>query len=224
MSPEQKREIFAGHPFFNSLSTADLDKVIKHAHFQSYPKGELIFCKGDPGHGLLAIVKGTVKISSPSAEGREIVLNLMREGEIFGEMALLDGQPRSADATAQTDCELLALNRRDFLPMLRETPELALKLMELLCRRLRQTNEHVEDLAFLDLPARLAKVLLRLAGPEKRAPVRITQKALGDIIGMSRESTNKQLRAWEEKGWVELEKGGVLIKNAGALARHASDY
>ncbi|MDQ4059805.1 MAG: Crp/Fnr family transcriptional regulator, partial [Pseudomonadota bacterium] len=120
-------------------------------------------------------------------------------------------------------CDLLALNRRDFLPMLRETPDLALKLMELLCRRLRQTNEHVEDLAFLDLPSRLAKVLLRLAGPEKRTPVRITQKELGDIIGMSRESTNKQLRAWEDKGWVQLEKGGVLIKNAGALARQTSD-
>ncbi len=222
MSPEQKREIFARHPFFNLLSTADLDKVIRHAHFQSYPKGERIFCKGDPGQGLLAIVRGTVKISSPSAEGREVVLNLMREGEIFGEMALLDGKPRSADATALTDCHLLALNRRDFLPMLCETPGLALKVMELLCQRLRQTNEHVEDLAFLDLSGHLAKVLLRLAGPEKRAPVRITQQELSDIICMSRESTNKQLRAWEDKGWVQLEKGGVLIKNADALARHAS--
>jgi CRP/FNR family transcriptional regulator, cyclic AMP receptor protein len=221
MSPDERREIFARHPFFGSFSPGEIDAVIAHAHPLVCAKGEVLFCKGDPGRGLLAVMRGTVKISVLSEDGREIVLNLMRDGDIFGEIALLDGQPRSADATALTECELLTVDRRDFLPLLREKPDLALRLMELLCQRLRHTSEQVEDLMFLDLPSRLAKVLLRLAGPETHA-IRITQKELGEIIGMSRESTNKQLRAWEERGWVRLEKGGVVITNPAALSRHAS--
>ena len=220
MSPERKREMFARHPFFSSLPSVDLDKVVRHAQPLTCPRGEVIFHKGDEGRGLLAVVRGAVKISVPSTEGREIVLNLIREGEIFGEVALLDGEPRSADATAVQDCELLALDRRDFLPLLQEIPGLAHKLMELLCRRLRKTSEQVEDLMFLDLPTRLARAVLRLAGPGARRPIRITQKELGELIGMSRESTNRQLRVWQERGWVRVDKTGLVVTDAVALSRH----
>jgi len=114
----------------------------------------------------------------------------------------------------------MVIDRRDFLPLLKSRPELALKLIEVLCARLRQTSEQVEDTIFLDLPERLAKVLLRLTDHEAEARrVTLTQRELSHIIGMSRESTNKQLRAWESRNWVRLERGGIAILQPDALAR-----
>jgi hypothetical protein len=125
------------------------------------------------------------------------------KGAIFGEIALLDGQPRTADATAVTDCALYVIERRDFLPLMGEEPDIALRIIEILCSRLRQTTEQAEEVMFLDLPSRLAKALMRLvdadtAGKRERK-ISITQRDLGNIIGMSRESINKQLRIWEDK-------------------------
>jgi CRP-like cAMP-binding protein len=147
---------------------------------------------------------------------------------VFGEIALLDGRPRTADAVAVEDCDVLVLDRREFVPLLRANPDLALKLMELLCGRLRRTSEQVEDVMFLDLEGRLAKALLRLAGEQRRgdartALVRITQRELGQMIGMSRESTNKALRDWQRRGWVRLVKGGVAIRSPDQLEVVAHD-
>ena len=112
---------------------------------------------------MMAVLKGRVMISSPSRDGRQVVLTVMHEGDFFGEIALLDGKERTADATAMTDCELLVVPRRSLLALLERRPDAAIGLMHVLCERLRRTNEQVEDLAFLDLEARIAKVLVRLA-------------------------------------------------------------
>jgi len=136
---------------------------------------------------------------------------------------LLDGQPRTADAVAMTDCELMVIDRRDFIPVLHREPDVALKLIETLCDRIRRTSEQVEDVMYLSLPARLAKTLLELTGGVEASAtqrnVRITQRELGNIIGISRETTNKQLRAWQERKWVRLERGGIVLVNAGALGK-----
>jgi CRP/FNR family transcriptional regulator, cyclic AMP receptor protein len=136
---------------------------------------------------------------------------------------LLDGQPRTADAVAMTDCELMMIDRRDFIPVLRREPDVALKLIETLCARIRRTSEQVEDVMYLSLPARLAKTLLELAGgleaSARQRDVRITQRELSNIIGMSRESTNKQLRAWEKRKWLRLERGGIVLVNPGAMGK-----
>src|SRR3974377_1285566 len=162
---------------------------------QSVPRGSVIFANGDPGTGLMGVLEGAVKISVASADGRDIVLTIMHEGDIFGEIALLDGHPRTADATAMTDCELMVIERRDFIPFLRSQPDLTTQIIEILCARLRRTTEQVQDVTFLNLPARLAKAVLRLVGEaERTAPARtvtITQREISQIIGMSRESTNK---------------------------------
>jgi CRP/FNR family cyclic AMP-dependent transcriptional regulator len=147
-------------------------------------------------------------------------------GAIFGEIALLDGLPRTADATAVADCELMVIGRRDFVPLLKEQPEIAIKLIEVLCGRLRQTTEQLEDLMFLDLPGRLAKTLLQLAKkskPTSRGPrVALTQSDIGKMIGTSRESTNKQLRTWQDRKWLLLERGGIVILAPDALAEIAA--
>jgi CRP/FNR family transcriptional regulator, cyclic AMP receptor protein len=209
------------HPVFGGLDAEHLDRLGTYATTRTYARGTTIFTKGDPGTSLFAVWSGTVRIGVPSPDGRDAVFNLIREREIFGEIALLDGQPRTADATAMTNCELMMIDRRDFVALVRSQPEIALKIIEVLCARVRRTSQQVEDVLFLDLPGRLAKQLLRLDSAERSAgrhKVSMTQRELGQMIGMSRESTNKQLREWEERHWVRLERGGIVVLDPDALA------
>ena len=165
---------------------------------RSLPRGAVIFTKGDPGMGLMGVLAGTVKISVPSAEGHDIVLNIIHEGEIFGEIALLDGCPRTADASAMTDCVLMVVERRDFIPFLRRHPDLMMKIIEILCTRLRRTSEQVQELTLFNLPANLAKALLRLTdkaqAPKSTPKVTITQREISQRIGCSQMHVSRLLR------------------------------
>ena len=219
-----KRAMLHNYDLFSKLSPKQIDRLAACIVTKSVPHGTNIFAKGDPGSSLFAICQGIVKITVPSVDGHDAVFNVMGKGDIFGEIALLDGRPRTADAVAITDCELFVIERRDFLPLVRDEPEIALKLIEILCDRLRRTTEQVENLMFLHLPGRLAKTFLRLSNGNGLAcerKVTVTQKDLGAIIGMSRESTNRQLRIWEEQEWVRLERGGIIILSVKALERVA---
>jgi CRP/FNR family transcriptional regulator, cyclic AMP receptor protein len=210
-----KLAILRSHPLFGQLDADSLNRLQSYSHTKSIRAGTTIFERGDPGTSLFAVCRGTVKISNQSIDGKDAVFNLIFPGGIFGEIALLDGRPRTADAHAATDCELMLIDRRDFVPLVSQHPEIALKLIEILCGRIRRTSEQVEDATFLDLPGRLAKTLLWLSAeaPTSQTKLSITQREIGQIIGMSRESTNKQLREWEEKKWVRLERGGVVVLN-----------
>jgi CRP/FNR family cyclic AMP-dependent transcriptional regulator len=225
MAAFDKRAVLREHPLFGGLSSEVIDRLASYAHTKAVAAGSTIFAKGDPGNSLFAVCTGTVKISNHSADGKDAVFNLINAGEIFGEIALLDGQPRTAEAHALTDCELMLIDRRDFIPLVKSQPDIALKLIEVLCGRLRRTSEQVEDVLFLNLPARLAKTLLWLASrskaPAQNRKVAITQREIGQIIGMSRESTNKELRAWEDNKWVRLERGGVVVLAPDKLAQIA---
>jgi CRP/FNR family cyclic AMP-dependent transcriptional regulator len=213
--PPDKLVLLRRHPLFGRLPP----RVIEHLGFymrkRALVRGETIFAKGDPGSGLMGVLSGSVKISVPSADGRDIVLRIVHPGEIFGEIALLDGRPRTADAMVMTDCELMVIERRDFIPFLRSQPDLMMQIVEILCSRLRWTTEQVQDVSFLDLPTRLAKALLRLVGENEGAvgggKLTITQRELSQVIGRSRESTNKQLRIWAKKDWVRLQRGAVTV-------------
>jgi CRP-like cAMP-binding protein len=214
-----KRAFLRGHPIFGALPPELLDQLGSYAIPRSVKRGTMIFARGDAGDALFAVFAGTVKISTPSAEGKGAVFNMLEPGAIFGEIAVLDGLPRSADAVALTDCELMVIERRDFVALVRERTEFALKLIEVLCRRLRHTTEQLEDVMFLDLPGRLAKALLQASAVPSSGGKKIvlTQRSLSEIIGMSRESTNKQLRAWEKRKWIELQRGGIVILAPDAL-------
>jgi CRP/FNR family transcriptional regulator, cyclic AMP receptor protein len=215
------------HPLFREFPPAVIERFGTYMTRRSVRRGATIFSKGDPGTGLMAVLWGSVKMTVPTRDGREAVLNIINPGEIFGEIALLDGRPRTADAVAMSDCELMVIDRRDFIPFLREQPDIALKFIEILCGRIRRTSEQVEDVMYLSFPGRLAKTLLQLTGgPSASAAqrnVRITQRELSSIIGMSRESTNKQLRAWEQRAWVRLERGGIAVLDADALVKVAAE-
>jgi CRP/FNR family transcriptional regulator, cyclic AMP receptor protein len=215
------------HPLFREFPPAVIEHFGTYMTRRAVRRGATIFAKGDAGTGLMAVLWGSVKISVPTADGREAVLNIINPGEIFGEIALLDGRPRTADAVAMDDCELMVIDRRDFIPFLRGEPDIALKFIEILCGRIRHTSEQVEDVMYLSFPGRLAKTLLQLTGgpqtPAAHRNVRITQRELSSIIGMSRESTNKQLRAWENRKWVRLQRGGIAVLDPNALAKIATE-
>ena len=178
-------------------------------------RGAAIFSKGDPGNSLYAVMSGTVKISISSADGRSAILNLIGAGEIFGEIAVLDNHARTADASANTNCEIFAIDRRDFLPFVRSQPTLAMKFIELLCMRLRWTSDQVEQVILQDLPGRLASALVRLTDKYKLTPggrtIAVTQQEISEMVGMTRESINKQLRVWAGRNWVRLEHGAIVV-------------
>ena len=208
------------HFLFKNMSSQQIDRLASCIVMKTVNCGATIFAKGDPGSSMFAICKGTVKIGVASAEGHEAIFNLLRKGDIFGEIAILDDNPRSADAVATSDCELLVIERRDFLPILRSEPELALKFIEVLCERLRRTSLQAETLMVRNLPNRLAMALLQLAdsgASEGNPKVAVTQNDLASIIGMSRESTNKQLRCWAANNLVRLKRGGLVITCVDAL-------
>jgi CRP-like cAMP-binding protein len=210
-----KYTVLRGHYLFGTLTPQHIDRLCACTVTKTVKRGTNIYAKGDPGTSLCAIGEGTVNISVSTVDGKDAMFNVLGKGDIFGEIALLDGNPRTADATAVTDCELFVIERRDFLPLMREEPDIALRIIEILCSKLRRTTEQAEEVMFLDLPSRLAKALMRLvdadtAGMRERK-ISITQKDLGNIIGMTRESTNKQLRIWKGKKWLRLERNTVVI-------------
>ena len=221
---EEKRHIFERHFLLGKLNRDETDTLLPYARVERYPAGHEIYAKGSPGQSLMAVSSGTVKMTSVSIEGTEIVFNIVHPGDIFGEIALLDGGERSADAVAMTDCELLVLNRRDFMPILERRPDICLILLRILCQRLRQTSEQVEDVLFRDLQSRIAKALLHLAESTRLNGVsassvglHVSQRELGSIAGGSRESVNKHLQAWHKAGWIDLGKGTIVIRNLTAI-------
>ena len=209
------------HPIFRDLGTEALDQLCRYAKHMSLKRGATICSKGDPGNSLFAVISGTVKISVSSPDGRNAILNLINAGETFGEIAVLDGQARSADAIANTNCEIFVIDRREFLPFVRSQPELAMKFIELLCERLRWTSDQVEQVILQDLPGRLASALLGLTEKRKLEPgsrtIAINQQEISEMVGMTRESINKQLRVWAARSWVRLEHGAIVVLDTGSL-------
>ena len=224
-APGNKLAVLRKHPIFCDLDPEALDQLCRYAKHATLKRGAAIFSKGDPGNSLVAVIRGTVKISISSAEGRSAILNLIGPGEIFGEVALLDGLARTADATANTNCEIFVIDRREFLPFVRSQPALAMKFIELLCTRLRWTSGQLEQVILQNLPGRLASALIRLTEKHKLEPagrtVAVTQQEISEMVGMTRESINKQLRAWAARNWVRLEHGAIVVLDAESLQQLA---
>jgi CRP-like cAMP-binding protein len=216
-----KLSVLRRHPIFADLEPEAFDQLCRYAKYSTLKRGAPIFLKGDPGNSLCAVISGTVKISISSPDGRNAILNLIGAGETFGEVALLDGLARTADATANTNCEIVTIDRRDFIPFVRSQPALAMKFIELLCTRIRWTSDQVEQVILQNLPGRLASALLRLTEKHKLTPggrtIAITQQEISEMVGMTRESINKQLRAWASRNWVRLEHGAIVVLDAEPL-------
>jgi CRP/FNR family transcriptional regulator, cyclic AMP receptor protein len=223
---QEKRQIFERHPLFGKLSRDEIDTLLHYVRVERYPAGYEIYAKGDPGQSMMAVLRGTLKMTSVSPEGKEVVFNIMNPGDIFSEIAFLDGGERSADAVAMTSCELLVLNRRDFMPILEKRADICMILLRILCQKLRQTSEQVEDVMFRHLESRVAKALLQLAESVRlhglqstSIELHLSQRELGSMAGGSRESVNKILQNWHRQGLIDLGKASVLIRDIEALRR-----
>jgi CRP/FNR family cyclic AMP-dependent transcriptional regulator len=214
-----KKILLQSHPFFRGLDGRIVEALVPHALTRKVQSGTLLFRKGDAGTNLYAVCAGAVRVSAPSDQGKDAVFSLFVPGEIFGEIAFLDGGPRTADAVMFESGQLMVIERRDFLPLVQAYPELALRLLELLCGRLRRTSQQVEDIVFLGLEARLAKALLYLYEHSPAQKLKVTQRDISQLIGVSRESANKQLRSWQRRKWLKLERGGLTILAPDALRR-----
>ena len=219
-----RRDLLAQHFLLAQLAPAELDRLVAMAGERQFKSGQTIFQKGDPGTSMSAVLQGRVKIGAYSEDGKEVILNIVEPGQIFGEIALLDGKERTADATAMGPTTLLVLERREFIPFLERNPKIAVRLIEVLCERVRRTSEMVESVAFLEYSARLAKLLLRLADSYGEATddgvrinLKISQQDLGNLIASTRESVNRQLNAWAAEGIVELDRGHITISDRDAL-------
>jgi CRP/FNR family cyclic AMP-dependent transcriptional regulator len=213
------RRMLEQSPLFAQMDEDSRRDLIGQARPRSFGVGETVCRIGDPGGSMMAVLTGTVRISMPTVKGKEVILGDLHPGELFGEIAMLDGKPRSANATALTKCELLVLERRNVIPFLEKHPAACLQLMELLCARIRRSDERMADLAFFELPTRLAKLFLSYgsekAGKEMRFS--LSQTELAEMVGATRENVNRCLSDWHRRGLVKLQDGWTVIPNTERL-------
>jgi CRP/FNR family cyclic AMP-dependent transcriptional regulator len=205
------------NPIFAELGGDELQRISSLCHTRQLAAGELLFRKGDPGNALFGIRRGQIRIETGTSGGRRLILNFMGPGDLFGEVALLDGESRTAAATAGEPTELFVLRREDFLACLEREPKAAIKLIRLLCRQIRWQSERMEEGMLQPLPVRLARRLCALAS-DFGSEVHISQEQLGIFVGAARESVNRQLQLWRRDGILDLQRGRILLRNMTKLA------
>ena len=215
-------------PLLARLPRDDRQALATRARLRSYPSGTTIFREGEPGDSMHVIVEGRVSVSVSNGAGGEATIASVGPGDCVGELSLLDGRPRSAAAIAATATKTMVVTRESFVEWLAERPPAALALLETLSLRLRRTNEAMSDLIFLDLPHRLAKQIIALADLQQRlregqasngVRIAVTQGELAAMLGVSRESVNKQLNVFQRDGFIALARGAVILTDEAGL-RH----
>ena len=205
--------ILSVSPLFANLGADAIRKLAALCQRRPLDAGEVLLMKGDDGDALFGVRRGQIQIETGTAKGGRLTLNVLGSGDLFGEVALLDGQPRTADAVAAEASELFILRRSDFLNFLESEPKVAIRVIELLCQRVRWISERMEETALMPLQARLARRLCALA-EDFGSELTISQEQLGIYVGAARESVNRQLQDWQRAGIVELRRGRIGIRGS----------
>jgi CRP-like cAMP-binding protein len=204
----------------SAIPDHEIEDLAKRATREDYARGDILVTKRDGGHSVMFVAKGRVKIVGISPTGSEVIHNIIDEGEVFGEMALLDGKNRSADAIAATDSNIVEFTRDVFLDILRRNPEATIQMMLILCGRIRQSTAFVEDAGLLDSSMRLLNRLKALADQYGiheanrtaiRIPHQLSQQELGESVGLTRVSINRMLVRWREAGWIRDGRGVITV-------------
>jgi CRP-like cAMP-binding protein len=219
-------ELLAKLGLFADLTEVELVKLAALMRPRRYARDEVIYLRGDPGTAFYIIVSGKVKIALTSPDGKELILRRLGPSDFHGELALLDDEPRSADAVATEASLLLVLQRNTFRQFLADHPDIASKLLTTVSQYLRRNAELIQDATFLDVPARLARILLELAGshgatelppPGAVIPDRLKQSELASLVGATRESINKWLGSFEKQGLIRYDKGQITLLRPSGL-------
>jgi CRP/FNR family transcriptional regulator, cyclic AMP receptor protein len=216
--------ILGGTSLLRSVAAEDLKAVATAARLRTVRRGQVVFTRGDPGDSLIVVVSGRVKVVVRSADGGELTLTVIESGSTFGELSIADGGPRSTDAQTLEDSQLLFVPRETIQDVCSRMPAAAQALTSSIAATLRRLTEAASDLVFLDLPRRIAKVLLNQpAGDDGIIHAKITQEELAHQAAGSRQSVNAALRGFEKRGWIEIHDRRVTVKQAGALRLFAGD-
>lgn len=214
-----KEKLLSKSFIFEALSSQAKRELASYSYVKRFAAGDVIFNMGDPGLSMMAIAEGSVRVSMLTSKAREITLNDLQPGDVFGEIAVLDGNERSASTRALTNCTIVILERRSLLDVLQRDPQFSIQLIGLLCRRVRRSDERMVEIAFLDLPSRLAKLLLRMTvsppGSDDRPLTKLSQSQseLADMIGNTRENVNRCLRKWQKADLITLRGGWLIIED-----------
>lgn len=219
---EDGRRLLGDCFLFQGLGAEERGALVTRAHIRRFAAGETIFHMGSPGSSMMAVLSGEVRISISSPEGKELLLAILQPGEVFGEIALLDGKERSADARAHTACSLAILERRNVLAFFERHPHVWPRIVEVLCDRFRENTQHVAEVALMHLPGRLAKALLRMDADPRSRSGGLSQRELGNMVGAARETVNKCLNEWQRRGIIRIEDNAVAILDRAALEQLSS--
>jgi CRP/FNR family transcriptional regulator, cyclic AMP receptor protein len=218
------KELLSGVPFFSDLGDRELDLLSQLVVTKVYPPGNLIVLAQDEGDSLFVIVRGQVKVSILSEDGREVILSMLGSGDFFGEMSLLDGKPRSATVISVEETEVVCLRRGDFVRLLDRVPEIAVKLLAGLSARLRKADKKIESLALMDVAGRVASALLQIADEigqkDPRGTVvknRPTHQSLANMAGTTRETVSRVLKRLESQGAIKIDGRELIIVEANEL-------
>jgi len=206
-------------PLFSQLGEPELARLADVSRERSYPKNSVILFEDDPGDALYMVVAGQVKVVLIGEDGREVILSVLRDGDFFGEMALLDDQPRSAHVIAMEDSNLLVLRREDFQRKLQETPTITFGLLAELSKRLRKADDKIGGLVLLDVNGRVARLLLQMADETDGTNItrRVTHHTIAQMIGSSRETVSRTIRDLANSGLVEVSRKAIVIRDRKAL-------
>ena len=228
LTPAKKLELLHNVELFDGLSEKQLLGICEVVRTKTLKRREELFHKGDVGRQVFIIISGKLKALTTSVDGDDVVFSILGPGEVFGEIALLGGTNRTATVSAIEVCQLLAIDRRDFMAFLDTHPDISTNLLQVLALRLKRVSELVEDTLFLNLPLRLAKklnALARLYGQAVEGGIRVdlklSQEEWGDLVGATRESINKQVRLWVDQGMVRVDKGYIVIQQPNELQKLA---
>jgi len=210
-------------PLFKSLDAAEIGRFVEAVREKTYPKGSVILFEDDPGDALFIVREGRVKVVLVAEDGREVILGILGVGEYFGELSLIDDQPRSAHVIAMEDAALLVLRRDDFRKRVEANPTVAWTLLSELSRRLRRADGQIGSLVLLDVPGRIARMLLDTAD-EGGGPLiekALTHQTIAHLIGASRETVSRAMREFQDSGWISTERRRIRITDRPALEKRA---
>ncbi len=217
-------DFLATVPLFRSLATQEQAGFALMAREKSYPKGSVILFEDDPGDSLFVVRDGRVKVVLVAEDGREVILGILGVGEHFGELALIDDQPRSAHVVAMEDSSLLVLRREDFRRRVEQNPAVAWALLIELSRRLRRADDKIGSLVLLDVPGRIARVILDAAdaGGSETIEKPLTHQTIAHVIGASRETVSRAMREFVNSGWISTERRRIQVLDRPALEKRST--
>jgi CRP/FNR family transcriptional regulator, cyclic AMP receptor protein len=218
-----RARILAACPLFSGVAEPELTGLAEQAQPRRYRRGQLVFCEGDSGDSLLVVVEGSLKVTRSRADGGEFLLAVMTPNEAIGQLTVADGGPRSATVSTITDATVLRIPREAMLAAAATSPALTRELLVALAALVRRLTGSAADLAFLDIPRRVAKLVLSRAAPGADVTNGLTQAEMAAAVGASRQSLNAALQDFQRRGWITVRPGKIELTDPDAVRRFAGD-